>query len=293
MLRGVLGSLRMKPARSSVSTIVNRWWADAEVFLHVGFGRRTAVQPRVQVDIGQILALLGGKNFLERLTPAIRFSWWSVPQDEEARMNVRYRVTLTQYERNELKALLNGGKSPARKLKRAQILLAADAGVSDEDIALSVGVGGSTVYRTKRRFVEGNLERALSEEPRPRRRPQAHRQGGSPAGGDCVLEPSSGPRPLDARAAGRRDDQIDRDSARPRARAVLWRAGGEAARAKRALRQVSARNTSSSPACASVASSYRLAAATAARTSGAIGSASRTFHPPRTQTRSDPPAFSK
>ena len=82
-------------------------------------------------------------------------------------MNVRYRVTLTQYERNELRALLNGGKSPARKLKRARDLLAADAGVSDEDIALSVGVGGSSVYRTKRRFVEGNLERALSEEPRP------------------------------------------------------------------------------------------------------------------------------
>ncbi len=71
-------------------------------------------------------------------------------------MNVRYRVTLTQYERNELGALLGGGKHPARKLKRAQILLAADAGVSDEDIAASVGVGGSTVYRTKRRFVEGN-----------------------------------------------------------------------------------------------------------------------------------------
>jgi hypothetical protein len=28
-------------------------------------------------------------------------------------------------------------------------------------------VGGSTVYRTKRRFVLGNLEAALSEEPRP------------------------------------------------------------------------------------------------------------------------------
>jgi transposase len=40
-----------------------------------------------------------------------------------------------------------------RKLKRAQILLAADAGASDEEIARSVGVGGSTVYRTKRRFV--------------------------------------------------------------------------------------------------------------------------------------------
>jgi transposase len=82
-------------------------------------------------------------------------------------MNVRYRVTLTQYERDELGGLLSGGRNRARKLKRAQILLAADAGVSDEDIALSVGVGGSTVYRTKRRFVEGNLERALSEEPRP------------------------------------------------------------------------------------------------------------------------------
>src|SRR5215475_5454411 len=82
-------------------------------------------------------------------------------------MNVRYHVDLTQYERAELEASLSRGKQPARKLKRAQILLAAHAGVSDEDIAVSVGVGGSTVYRTKRRFVEGNLDRALSEEPRP------------------------------------------------------------------------------------------------------------------------------
>ena len=82
-------------------------------------------------------------------------------------MNIRYCVTLTQYERDELGTLLSGGQQAARKLKRAQILLAADAGVSDEEIAVNVGVGGSTVYRTKRRFVEGNLERALSEEPRP------------------------------------------------------------------------------------------------------------------------------
>jgi transposase len=82
-------------------------------------------------------------------------------------MNIRYRVTLTPCERGELRALLGGGRQGARKLKRAQILLAADAGIGDEDIAASVGVGGSTVYRTKRRFVEGNLERALSEESRP------------------------------------------------------------------------------------------------------------------------------
>jgi transposase len=82
-------------------------------------------------------------------------------------MNVRYLVELSQAERGELTALLSGGKHAARKLKRAQILLAADAGACDEDIAISVGVGGSTVYRTKRRFVVGNLEEALGEEPRP------------------------------------------------------------------------------------------------------------------------------
>jgi transposase len=82
-------------------------------------------------------------------------------------MNVRYRVELSQIERDQLTALLSGGKHAARRLKRAQILLAADAGASDEAIARSIGVGGSTVYRTKRRFVIGNLEAALSEEPRP------------------------------------------------------------------------------------------------------------------------------
>jgi transposase len=82
-------------------------------------------------------------------------------------MNVRYRVDLSQAEREQLRALLSGGRHAARKLKRAQILLAADAGTSDEEIAATVGVGGSTVYRTKRRFVLGNLEAALSEEPRP------------------------------------------------------------------------------------------------------------------------------
>ena len=82
-------------------------------------------------------------------------------------MNIRYCVELTAAERYELAALLSAGKHSARKLKRAQILLAADAGIADEDIAETVGVGDSTVYRTKRRFVEANLEGALCEEPRP------------------------------------------------------------------------------------------------------------------------------
>jgi hypothetical protein len=81
-------------------------------------------------------------------------------------MNIRYRVGLNEGERAQLTAMLSGGKHAVRKLKRAQILLAADAGIGDEAIADSISVGGSTVYRTKRRFVEGNLDLALSEDAR-------------------------------------------------------------------------------------------------------------------------------
>ena len=82
-------------------------------------------------------------------------------------MNTRYRVDLNEAERTQLTALLSGGRHSVRKPKRAQILVAADAGIADEDIASSVSVGGSSVYRTKRRFVEGSLEFALSGKARP------------------------------------------------------------------------------------------------------------------------------
>jgi transposase len=82
-------------------------------------------------------------------------------------VNIRYRVELSEAERSELGTLLSGGKHAARKLKRAQILLAADGGAGDEEIVRAVGASGSTVSRTKRRFVLGNLEAALREEPRP------------------------------------------------------------------------------------------------------------------------------
>jgi transposase len=82
-------------------------------------------------------------------------------------MNVRYRITLSSEERAQLQALVQGGKGPVRKLKRAQVLLAAARGSSDERIAANVSVGTATVYRTKRRFVEEGLEQALSEASRP------------------------------------------------------------------------------------------------------------------------------
>jgi transposase len=84
---------------------------------------------------------------------------------EETRMTVRYRVDLSEAERTELQSLTGGGRQAVRKIKRAQILLAANAGHSDEAIAATVAVGTATVHRTRRRFVEGSLDEALGERP--------------------------------------------------------------------------------------------------------------------------------
>lgn len=82
-------------------------------------------------------------------------------------MNIRYQIRLTPEERCALRLLCEGGQHKVRRIKRAQILLAADAGQSDATIAATLSVGTSTVYRTKQRFVQAGLEPALSEAPRP------------------------------------------------------------------------------------------------------------------------------
>jgi transposase len=82
-------------------------------------------------------------------------------------MHIRYRVDLEERERQYLETIVAGGTRAVRRVKRAQILLAAAAGASDSDIASTMHVGTSTVYRTKQHFVERGLERALSEGPRP------------------------------------------------------------------------------------------------------------------------------
>jgi transposase len=82
-------------------------------------------------------------------------------------MTIRYRVELTAGEHDQLGRLVSAGQCVVRKLKRAQILLAAAAGATDEVIARTIGVAGTTVYRTKRRFVVAGVEAALSEAPRP------------------------------------------------------------------------------------------------------------------------------
>ena len=76
-------------------------------------------------------------------------------------MSEKYLVDLTTVEQAYLTELLRHGKTSARKLARAHILLQAAEGLSDEDIADTLRVGVSTIHRTRQRFVEEGLEPAL------------------------------------------------------------------------------------------------------------------------------------
>jgi transposase len=78
----------------------------------------------------------------------------------------KYRVALSTEERTTLAQLLRRGKAGTRKLTRARILLKADDGLCDEEIAAALQVGVATVGRTRQRFVEENLG-ALDEHARP------------------------------------------------------------------------------------------------------------------------------
>lgn len=76
-------------------------------------------------------------------------------------------VTLSDDEQTRLTRLLKKERLAARQRQRAQILLLAHDGRTDADIAQILRVGTATVARTRRKLVEGGLDWALTERPRP------------------------------------------------------------------------------------------------------------------------------
>lgn len=79
-------------------------------------------------------------------------------------MNVKYKVTLSEDECFKLEQLTSTGKSSVRRIKRAQILLMSNHGsYEDQEISDILSVSPSTIFRTKRDFVEYGLEHALEE----------------------------------------------------------------------------------------------------------------------------------
>lgn len=87
-------------------------------------------------------------------------------------MAKRYVVSLMEEERLRLEGLTRSGSGSARMIRRARTLLLADAGQIDERIAESLGIGISTIERTRRRYVEEGLEAALVERHRPGAEPK-------------------------------------------------------------------------------------------------------------------------
>jgi putative transposase len=91
---------------------------------------------------------------------------------EDGIMAKRYRVTLTDEERERLEGLTRKGTAPVRMVRRARTLLLAAEERTDEEIVKALRIGVATVERTRRRFVEEGLEASLRERPRPGARPK-------------------------------------------------------------------------------------------------------------------------
>lgn len=87
-------------------------------------------------------------------------------------MAKKYIVELNEDEKAELVALTQKGRPGARKIKRANILLLANTGRPDFEIAELLHTSWLTVLRTRHRLVEGGLEFALNELPRAGRLPK-------------------------------------------------------------------------------------------------------------------------
>jgi hypothetical protein len=83
----------------------------------------------------------------------------------------KYIVKLSGAERDRLQALINKGKSPAKRLLKARILLKADAGDhgegwSDGEIIEALDTNKSMVTRVRQQLVEEGLDAVLSRKER-------------------------------------------------------------------------------------------------------------------------------
>lgn len=87
----------------------------------------------------------------------------------------KYIVSLTSVEREVLEKLTTTGKAPAYKINHARILLKADTnqvdgGWTDESICIALDLSVATIERVRQRFVETNLETALSRQVQQNRK---------------------------------------------------------------------------------------------------------------------------
>jgi len=74
---------------------------------------------------------------------------------------------LTLKDRKAVEALRTKGSHMAREVNRAHILAALNRNVPERQIMAVLGVGRTAVWRTRAAYVQGGLEFALHDAPRP------------------------------------------------------------------------------------------------------------------------------
>ena|SRR2546421_8185983 len=83
-------------------------------------------------------------------------------------------IELSQEQRQGLEQLVSKGKASARKIKHAEVLLKIESSEhgsnwSDEQVKTAFGVGETTIWRIRRRFLDQGLEDALNRRRQPER----------------------------------------------------------------------------------------------------------------------------
>jgi putative transposase len=88
-----------------------------------------------------------------------------------------YVIRLTDEARQQLEGLVRSGTRSVRVVRRAQILLKSDEGLTDEEIVEQLGCGERTVRNVRKRYCAEGLGRSLIDAPRSGRPPTfTHRQ---------------------------------------------------------------------------------------------------------------------
>lgn len=83
---------------------------------------------------------------------------------------VKYKVTLTKEERDELLSVISKGKHTSQKFRNAYVLLNCDEGeysdkVTNVEINKVLKIGMRTIDRIKKRFVEEGFDACLGRKP--------------------------------------------------------------------------------------------------------------------------------
>lgn len=86
----------------------------------------------------------------------------------------KHSIELTQEQRAELTEIIRKGQASARKMQHAHILLKIDSGEhgpdwSDKQVQEAFGIGATTIWRIRQRFLAYGLSDALNRRPQPER----------------------------------------------------------------------------------------------------------------------------